>query len=99
MKLTLKSQKINNLFQTGKWIRTNSVSAIYMPSETFSYMVSAPSKKFRKATDRNKIKRMLRQAIFKNAQKPISIAFIYSPDKIIDSDTINKDIQKIFNTI
>lgn len=99
MKQTLKSQKINDLFQTGKWIRTNSVSAIYKPSGTFSYMVSAPSKKFKKATDRNKIKRILRQAISKNSQKPISIAFIYSPDKIIDSDTINKDVQLIFDSI
>jgi ribonuclease P protein component len=99
MKQALKSQKITDLFQIGKWIRTNSVSAIYTQSATFSYMVSAPSKKFKKATDRNKIKRMLRQAISKNSQKPISIAFIYSSDKIIDADTINKDIQLIFNTI
>lgn len=99
MKQTLKSQKINSLFQTGKWIRTNSISAIYKPSEAFSYMVSAPSKKFKKATDRNKIKRMLRHAISKNSQKPISIAFIYSVDKIIDADTINKDVQTIFNII
>ena len=99
MKQTLKSQKITDLFQSGKWIRTNSVSAIYMPSATFSYMVSAPSKKFKKATDRNKIKRMLRQSIFNNKQKSVSIAFIYSKDQIIDSDTINKDIKLIFDSI
>jgi ribonuclease P protein component len=99
MKQTLKSQKITDLFQSGKWIRTNSVSAIYTSSEVFSYMVSAPSKKFKKATDRNKIKRMLRNAISKNSKKPISIAFIYSLDKIIDTDTIIKDVQTIFNII
>jgi len=99
MKQTLKSQKISSLFQNGKWIRTNSVSAIYMPSATFSYMVSAPSKKFKKATDRNKIKRMLRQSVFNNKQKLVSIAFIYSLDKIIDTDTIIKDVQTIFNII
>lgn len=99
MKQTLKSQKITDLFQSGKWIRTNSVSAIYMPSETFSYMVSAPSKKIRKATDRNKIKRMLRQAIFNSKQKSVSIAFIYSQDQIIDPDIVNKDIKSIFDSI
>jgi ribonuclease P protein component len=99
MKQTLKSQKITDLFQIGKWIRTNSISAIYMPSTTFSYMVSAPYKKFKKATDRNKIKRMLRQAIFNSKQKSVSIAFIYSKDQIIDANIVDKDIKLIFDSI
>jgi ribonuclease P protein component len=99
MKQTLKSQKITDLFQNGKWIRTNSVSAIYMPSATFSYMVSAPYKKFKKATDRNRIKRILREAIFNSKQKSVSIAFIYTKNKIIDANVVNKDIKSIFDSI
>lgn len=98
MKNTIKKEKIDNLFKIGKWINTSSVKAVYLPSTDFEYMVSAPIKKFRKAVDRNRIKRLLRQGIFTEKSKPISIAFIYSLAEITDTQTILNDIKHILKT-
>ena len=102
MKNTIKKEKIDNLFQTGKWITTPSIKAVWLPSNNFEYMVSAPIKKFRKAVDRNRIKRLLRQSIFTQNPNHISIAFIYSLTTIESFDVIYNDIKhilKITNSI
>lgn len=53
MKQTLNKQDIDSLFKEGKWLNTSNITAIYKPSNKFEYMVSAPIKKSKKATDRN----------------------------------------------
>jgi len=95
MKNTIKKEKIDKLFQTGKWITTPSVKAVWLPSTNFEYMVSAPIKKFRKAVDRNRIKRLLRQSIFTQDPKHISIAFIYSLTEMSNFNIIHNDIKHI----
>ena len=95
MKNTIRKEKIDNLFQTGKWITTPSIKAVWLPSTNFEYMVSAPIKKFRKAVDRNRIKRLLRQSIFTQNPNHISIAFIYSLTTVESFDVIYNDIKHI----
>ena len=99
MKNTLKKETIDTLFKKGKWISSQNINAIYLPDTTFNYMVSAPIKKFRRAVDRNRIKRLLRQSIFSQKSKPISISFIYTSTKILDYESINNDIKNILNKI
>lgn len=99
MKDTIKKENIDNLFNKGKWIGTNSVKAVWLPSNNFEYMVSAPVKKFRKAVDRNRIKRLMRQGIFEQDKKNISIAFIYNLTEIETHKIIFNDINIIFNKI
>ena len=98
MKQTLNKQDINSLFKEGKWIGSPNIKAIYKPSNRFGYMVSAPIKKFKKATDRNKIKRLLRNCL-QGFNKPIQIAIIYNSSKIEDYNLINKEIKEILNKI
>ena len=70
-----------------------------MPSDHFEFMVTAPKKKYKRAVDRNKIKRLLRQGIFENKTKNVSIAFIYKPTIIVDYKFIKKDISDILNKL
>jgi ribonuclease P protein component len=98
MKQTLNKQDINILFKEGKWIGTSNIKAIYKPSTEFKYMVSAPIKKFKKATDRNKIKRLLRNSL-QGFSKIIQIAIIYNSTKIEDYSLINKEIKEILAKI
>ena len=95
MKNTLKKEDTDNLFQSGKWINTPTIKAVYLSSSKFGYMVSAPIKKFRKAVDRNRIKRLLRNSILNQKFKPMSIAFVYSPSIIENYDSIHNDIKHI----
>lgn len=98
MKQTLNKQDINTLFKEGKWIGSTNIKAIYKPSIEFKYMVSAPIKKFKKATDRNKIKRLLRSCL-QGFNKPIQISIIYNSLKIEDYSLINKEIKEILSKI
>jgi ribonuclease P protein component len=66
-----------------------------MPSDSFVYMVSAPIKKFKRAVDRNYIKRVMRSSI--DSHSKISIAFIYTSTSLDDTITINNSIKEILN--
>jgi ribonuclease P protein component len=99
MKKTLSNIEVNRLFKKGKWITTTNISAIYVESNVFRYTVSAPLKHFKKATDRNKVKRLLRQGIQNNEHKNINIVFIYRNNIILDSKEMENEIKKIFNKI
>ena len=98
MKQTLNKQDISSLFKEGKWIGSSNIKAIYKPYTEFKYMVSAPIKKFKKATDRNKIKRLLRNSLY-GFNKPIQIAIIYNSSKIEDFSLINKEIKELLQKI
>ena len=95
MKNTLNTSEINELFQKGKWLTAENISAIWMPSKSFGYMVSAPIKKFKKANKRNQVKRLLRANLLKNNWGNISIAFIYNSEEIKDNTIINNNINRI----
>jgi ribonuclease P protein component len=96
---TLSNIEANGLFNKGKWLTTENISAVYLHSDVFKYMVSAPIKRYRKAVDRNKIKRILRSSICVNENKNINIAFIYKGDININSSIVRKEIKQIYEKI
>lgn len=99
MQNTLKGKNIESLFNNGKWQNSKNIKAVWSKSNDPKYLVSAPIKKFKKAVDRNKIKRHLRKAIQEIGLPNIHIAFIYSNDTIIDYNLIKDDISLILNNI
>jgi len=63
---SLKSKKvINNLFENGKKIFTKDFTFIYLPNDVNinRYVLCVSKKNFKKAVDRNKIKRQIRNMI------------------------------------
>lgn len=99
MKNTLKGKNIEILFSKGKWINGKYIKAIWQKSDSQKFLVSAPIKKFKKATDRNKIKRYLRKGLNEIGFNSINIALIYSNEKIIDYKLIKEDISLILKNI
>lgn len=87
--------EINQLFSTGKKIYTPLVKAVYLPSETTSVIISAPIKVWKRAVDRNRIKRLIREALMKKEIGKFNIAFIYSGTTIKSLSEIKEDIDKI----
>jgi ribonuclease P protein component len=60
-------------------------------------LISVPKRKFKKAVDRNRIKRLIREAFRVNKQyfeKETKIAFLYVANEILDLKTIEKAIVK-----
>ena len=115
MKLTfgkdkkLKSQKeIDKLFSDGKNFHRSPVRAVYfyeadLDSE-LKIGVSVPKKKFKKAVDRNLLKRRMREAFRLNQTKlnhtgKLNIMFIYSSHEILPYSEIEKSMIALLGSL
>ena len=81
MKNTLKNKKdIDNLFTNGKKRRVGDVLIIEAEG-TAGFLFTVSKKKFKRAVDRNRIKRLMREAV-KNKKPVRSTGLVYVGDKI-----------------
>lgn len=94
----LKNKKvISNLFKYGKYISSGDVLVKYLNSEPgFLYTVS--SKKFKRAVDRNRIKRILREST-KGITPNKTIALIYTGNELPKFLDIKNSVDNIINKI
>jgi ribonuclease P protein component len=110
----LKSRKqIDSLFEKGKAVSVPPVRAIYLfsPAESGSLLagVTASKKSFKKAVDRNRIKRLLREAYrlqkepmlhqVKASNKTAFLFFVYTDKTIADFDTIQTAMGKCLERV
>lgn len=78
-------------------------------TEPLRMMVSVGKRHFKHATDRNRVKRQIREAFRKNCQqlrekakqqgKNIDVAFIWMADNIFTTDNVEKKIIKLLEII
>jgi len=113
-----KSQRLNSkiaidqLFKQGKWLPGKSFSACFKVIEAETapqYLLSVPKKKLKKAPDRNRVKRLLREAIRVNQQdftaelksRGISaqIAFIYLRKELPPFSAVEEEIKEHFSRL
>lgn len=111
----LKSRKLIDLiFKEGKAIRKRTVNCLYIcPSGTIDppvqVMIAVPKRLLRKATDRNLIKRRIREAyrLNKNSlielcrkdNKQLILAFLYQKNTIAEYKTIETETRKILTEL
>ena len=103
----LKSDKIiNSLFQQGKSLFSFPIKMVFinLPAELGSsnhqFSVSIPKKKFKKAVDRNRIKRLIREAYRTNKAiianiPPKAMMAIYVSDKELTYKEVERSIKNI----
>lgn len=108
MKLTLGKEKklksrkaIEKIFAEGKSFHKFPVRVVYFHEPgiepVFKIGVSVPKKRFKRAVDRNLLKRRLREAFRKNqlnlkSNHNLSIMFIYSSNEILPYREIEKSM-------
>lgn len=105
----LKSRKaIEKVFSVGKSIHRFPVRAVYFqeptPIREIKIGVSVPKKKIKKATDRNLLKRRIREAVRKNQMliNPFGktyIMFIYSAGEILPYSEIEKSVMALAGSL
>ena len=105
-KSKLKSVKlIEKLFKEGKSFKSYPIKAIYLPLDEVEISkigVSVPKKLFKRAVDRNRIKRLIREAYRLNQfqlERKYVIMFIYISGKEADFKKIEKSMIQLLNQI
>lgn len=94
----LKDKKvIRSIFETGKTISGGIIIAKYLDVDSGN-LFTVSSKKFKRAVDRNRIKRLMRESVRKYDLSK-SYAFIYVCDKIKSQKEVDLSINKILNDI
>lgn len=107
---------VDELFEKGDLIKQYPLRLLYIKNPAhfnedtaFQIVISVPKKKIRKAHDRNKVKRMLReqvrinkhhieQLLHKNKEK-LALFLIYSESTILDYPILERKTKKLFQQL
>ena len=103
-------KQIRYLFSEGKRFYKHPINIIYCNSEVklergVQILIGASKKRFKKASERNKIKRLLREAYrlerkkFHEKSPPLYIGFLYANNKIESLDFLRIVVIEALNII
>jgi ribonuclease P protein component len=105
---------IESLFKEGKSVKAFPFTLVYLRHENsadvpFQIVISAPKKINRHAHDRNRIKRVAREAIRKNkfiledflteTKQQLAIFLVYTAKEELSTDQLDKKIKKLFTQL
>lgn len=93
-----KSKDIEKVFRSGKRAFSETVTLVYFPAKETQYTVCV-GKKYGKSVERNRIKRLLREAFaeYGNKIKPCKILLIPKTGKEYSVKGFSRDLRKMFS--
>ncbi len=86
--------EIDKLFKTGKKSYGKILKVVFVPG-TGEIIISAPIKIFKRAVDRNRVKRLIREAIREVDFSKVNAFIIYNTSEIKTLEEIKEDLKKI----
>jgi ribonuclease P protein component len=109
-----KRKSIESLYAHGKSIKTPAIICLYHPLEDVSEfpvqaLFTAPKRRFARAHDRNRIKRLIKEVYRKEKQvlydhlnnkgEKLSLAFIFTGNRIPDYDYVEQKIKYLIRQL
>jgi ribonuclease P protein component len=96
MKNTLKNkEEIYNLFKNGKTISEGVILVKVLNSTDTRFLFAVSSSKFKRAVDRNRIKRLIRESVKGLSLTGKFIAFVFIGDEVPKFELVKNSIDKI----
>ena len=97
---TLKSKKeIEILFGKGKSVSNGNFLLKFIESESTQFLFAVSAKKFPRAVDRNRIKRLMKEVVRKVIIKNKSIAIIYTGTSVPEFKEVDNSIKNLIKKI
>ena len=94
--LILKNKaEINTLFENGKSFSDGIVMLRFSDSDSNKFLFAVSSKKFKRAVDRNKIKRLMKESVTDVKFSNKKLAIVYIGNTIPTFEIINNSVNKL----
>jgi ribonuclease P protein component len=90
---------IDNLFEKGKYLSDGFVLIKFLDSDSTKFLFAVSSKKFKRAVDRNKIKRYMKESVRGLIAPKKNIAIVYIGVGVPELSDIKESITKLLNKI
>ena len=90
---------ISELFEKGKYLSNGSVMIKFLESDSNGFLFAVSSKKFKRAVDRNRIKRLMKESARKIIVNNKRIAFVYIGEGVPTFEIVNNSIINLLSKI
>lgn len=91
----MNKSEVERLFVSGKKVYTKTFKIVSMPSTEGGVIISAPIKIFKRANKRNRVKRLIREAIRGRDFSNKLVCIIYNLTEIKSLEEIKSELNKI----
>ena len=89
--------EIDNLFEVGKYTSNGIIMLKSLDSDSTKFLFAVSSKKFKRAVDRNRIKRMMKESVRDLNIIGKNIAIVYVGKDVPTFEVMNKNIKSMLN--
>ena len=107
-------KRIDSLFKEGKQLRAFPLSIYYLEAENsekvpFQVVISAPKRQFKRAHDRNYVKRLIKEVLRKEKQpledlltasgKQLALFLVYTNKEVLTYPELEKCVRKLIGKL
>ena len=97
--MIMKREEVDNLFKSGRRLYSPLIKVVYLPAKEKEIIISAPIRVFKRAVDRNRIKRLIRESLKDLEIGNFHVAIIYNGSKVESFENVKADVEKVIPKI